>query len=183
MHIVVLLGTARSGRVSEQVRDAFVASVPDIPGVTFESLDVKDFPLPHTIAAEEDHPVATVWRSKAKTADGFIIVSPEYNHGYPGELKILLDSAYEEYEGKPVAVVSVSSGGFGGVRMVEHLRASFIKMGMLPIRTMIPVSNVDAFLDEKGAPRDPLFSSKVKGLVEDLVSYASALSKRAKRAQ
>lgn len=55
-------------------------------------------------------------------ADGLVIVSPEYNHGYPGEMKLMLDQLYKEYNRKPVGICGVSSGALGGARMVEQLR-------------------------------------------------------------
>ena len=75
----------------------------------------------------EDMIIIIVWRlqttrEKARRSDGFIIVSPEYNHGYPGELKMLLNMLFSQYAHKPVGICRVSSGAWGGTRMVEQLR-------------------------------------------------------------
>ena len=66
-------------------------------------------------------------------ADGLIVVSPEYNHGYPGPLKEVLDSLYEEYEHKPIGICG-AGGGLGGSRAVEQLRLVAIELKLVPIR-------------------------------------------------
>lgn len=108
-------------------------------------------------------------------ADGMIIVSPEYNHGYPGELKMMLDEAFKEYHQKPAAICGVSNGGLGGARMAEVLRIVLIALHMLPVSTAVYFSNIQNLFDESGAIRDESYREKVKKLFDELVWYARAL--------
>jgi len=118
MYIPIILGTARQGRQSEKaarfiLREALAASLES------EIIDVRD----HRIAATDNtgsSPQAQRLAEKVKRADGFIIVSPEYNHGYPGELKMMLDMLFWAYAKKPVGICGVSSGPWGGARVVER---------------------------------------------------------------
>ncbi len=79
---------------------------------------------------------------KIGRADSFIIVSPEYNNGYPGVLKNALDYLLPEYERKPVGIVTVSAGGFGGINCLAQLRLVTIGMGAFPIPENLSVSHV-----------------------------------------
>ena len=90
------------------------------------------------------------YRKMVDRADGLIVVSPEYNHGYPGELKLLLDAGYDEYAAKPVGLVGVSAGRFGGTRVVEQLRQVALGFRMIPIVNAVYVSRVKTLLDAAG---------------------------------
>src|SRR3989339_310389 len=146
MFIPVILGTAREGRQSEKVAQ-FVLEELRKTGNKTELIDVKDFPFPATGA---QIPHLKELQEKIIKADAYIIVSPEYNHGYPGELKQLLDSFYDEYARKPVGICGVSKRGFGGVRMIEQLRPVLIELGMIPIRESVYFKDVREIFDENG---------------------------------
>ncbi len=135
MNVIIILATGREGRQSEKVADFVLGRV------DFESeiIDVRDWAKPVTKRYPENQEKL---REKFDRADGFIIVSPEYNSGYPGELKILLDSFLDEYQGKPVGVIGVSAGSFGGVRMIEKLRPVLINLGLEPIDRMVTFKNI-----------------------------------------
>ena len=96
----------------------------------------------------------TAWSKLASSAQGYIIVSPEYNHGYPGELKLMLDQAYKEYAHKPVGIVGVSSSVLGGARMVEQLRLVSIELSMIPVRSAVYIREIQNVLDETGNMQD-----------------------------
>src|SRR3989344_7966247 len=114
MYIPIILGTARKGRRSEKAANFVLQEFQKQEGVETELIDVRDY----RIAATDntgDLPEAKKFSEKAARADGFIIVSPEYDHGYPGELKMMLDMLYDEYNRKPVAICGVSMGQSGGI--------------------------------------------------------------------
>src|SRR5262245_64672377 len=91
---------------------------------------------------------------KIGRADSLIIVTPEYNHGYPGVLKNALDYLLPEYERKPVGLVTVSAGSFGGISCHAQLSLVLLAMGAIPLPENLPVSRVhDAFADD-GTPKD-----------------------------
>jgi len=130
MYIPIILGTAREGRESEKVA-RFMLEKALAFGLDSEIIDVRDYRLPATDNTKTSAEAIRLKEVVLK-ADGLVIVSPEYNHGYPGELKMMLDMLYEEYFGKPVGICGVSSGVFGGARMIEHLVATCVRFYMLP---------------------------------------------------
>ncbi len=176
MNIPVILGTAREGRESEKAA-RFVLSEAKKYGLDSEIIDVRDFTTGVTDRTKTSAK-AKKFIEKISKADALIIVSPEYNHGYPGELKILLDSAYEEYFGKPVGICGVSSGGLGGARMTEQLRLVCIELHMLPIREAVYFSGILQLFDSAGKIKDASYSDRLKKFFQELENYAKLLRKK-----
>ncbi len=106
------------------------------------------------------------------------MVSPEYNHGYPGELKMMLDMLYEEYFGKPVGICGVSSGVFGGARMIEHLVATCVRFHMLPTGQVLYFPRVQELFDESGAIKKEAYHRRAKKFLTILAEYAEVLKWR-----
>lgn len=174
LYIPIILGTARSGRHSEKAARFVLGEVQKISEIETDLIDVRDFIIGITDNSEESG-IAKKLAEKITQADGFIIVSPEYNHGYPGELKLMLDTLYEQYGRKPLAICGVSSGGLGGARMVEQLRLVAIEFHMVPIREAIYFSSVKKLFDEKGIIQDQSYEAKIKKMMDELLWYAKAL--------
>lgn len=123
-----------------------------------------------------DTPEAEELRKKLTLADGYIIVSPEYNHGYPGDLKNLLDSYYDEYNRKPVGIIGVSDGAFGGARMVEQLRLVTIALGMVPIRAVVHFLLVMGQFDASGKfLEEGKYKKRFAEFLDEFIWYAQAL--------
>lgn len=113
-----------------------------------------------------------------KNADGFIIVSGEYNHGVPPALKNLLDHFLEEYYWRPAGIVSYSGGPFGGVRAAMQWRAILGEMGMVTIPSIQPFPRVqDAFTDD-GEPTDVETRERVGRFFDEFSWYVEALGER-----
>lgn len=167
--IPVILGTAREERLSLRVAHAVVAEVRAL-GYETELVDVRDQLWGYTIAPKSEDSRTAGWRTLAGRAQGYVIVTPEYNHGYPGELKILLDGAIDEYRFKPVGFVGVSSGKLGGVRAVEQLRQVVIALRALPVNNAVYVSNAGDFANDEGV-RDPQFGERVKGVLDEMATF------------
>jgi len=110
-----------------------------------------------------------------KAADGFIIVSGEYNHSIPPALSNLLDHFLEEYFWRPSAIVCYSAGGFGGVRAAMQLRAMLCELGTPSIPSLLPVPNVQDAFDENGVPRDQVYERRAGRFLDELEWYAGAL--------
>lgn len=174
LYIPIILGTARQDRQSEKVANFVLAEVAKQKEVETELLDVRDFRLPATDNTGKSE-TAQKLAEKINQADGLIIVSPEYNHGYPGELKMMLDMLYQQYARKPVGIVGVSAGGLGGVRMVEQLRQVSVEFHMVPIREAVYFSAVQNLFGESGKILDESYSRKIGKLLEELVWYAKVL--------
>lgn len=173
MYIPIILGTAREGRRSE-LAARFVLGQVQKRGLETEILDVKEC-LIGTTNNNGEIPQAKKLAEKISRADGLIIVSPEYNHGYPGELKVMLDMLYDEYNHKPLGICGVSIGALGGARMVEQLRLVAIELKMVPIREAVYFSKVGELFDASGAVKDTSFEERTKKFLDELVWYAEAL--------
>lgn len=179
LSVPVILGTARSGRESEAVAQFVADYASTNEGVTTELIDVRDYLLGQTYEAWNEHeeePKISEWKQTAENADGFIVVTPEYNHGYPGELKILLDSAFEEYFDKPVGLVGVSAGGFGGSRVVDHIKPVLVEFGMHILGNSVYVSNVsDAFADGPQPEEREQLEDQIDDMAEELTRFGQTL--------
>lgn len=110
-----------------------------------------------------------------RAADGFAIVSGEYNHGIPPALKNLLDHFLEEYFWRPAGIICYSGGRFGGVRAAMQLRMSLAEMGMVTIPTLLPVSGVGDAFDDAGEPTDAAMRSRTGSFFDEFLWYARAL--------
>ena len=176
--ILVILGTARKGRYSERVWKAIVGELQKRPNLEIMPIDVRDYIFGESINGSEDDPRIRPWKELVTKSDGLFIVTPEYNHSYPGELKMLIDEAFDEYEKKPVAICGVSDGGFGGARMIEMLRGLLAYLQMLPVPTNITVSKVDKTFDENNQTADENFYKKVNKAADEIVAWAELLRSR-----
>lgn len=110
-----------------------------------------------------------------RAADGFLIVSGEYNHGIPPALKNLLDHFLEEWFWRPSAIACYSAGAFGGVRAAMQLRATLGELGMPSIPSIQPMPNVQAQFEDDGTPRDSAMTRRVSRFLDEFEWYARAL--------
>lgn len=127
-HILVILGSSREHRFGSIVARWFMRQTEQRPDMTFELADLRDWQhryfrraKPAAMSDYEDDDEARRWAEVVGRTDGFVVVSPEYNYGYPAVLKSALDSVYREWNRKPVAFVSYG-GWDGGVRAMQQLR-------------------------------------------------------------
>lgn len=169
--ITLILGTAREGRQSEHVAVFLLEALKKDHRFDTEFVDVKDYLISATIASWTESPAAQLWRDRVKKSDAFIIVSPEYNHGYPGELKLLLDRAYKEYAGKPVLMCGVSDGPFGGARMIEHIMPVLRQIGMLPIVPTLYFPHVDELFKKEKSEIEQEYQPRIEKAVNALVAF------------
>ena len=174
LFVPVLLGTARQERRSE-VAARYVFEELKKFGIDSQFVDVRDHLFGATVAAWTADDRAKPWRELMAKADGLVIVSPEYNHGYPGELKVLLDSAYSEYAKKPVAVCGVSNGVFGGARMIENLRPVIVGLQAVPLVNAVSFAEVQKLFDASGACLSPDLPGRLKKMFDELAVLAAAL--------
>ena len=116
-----------------------------------------------------------------RSADGFIIVSGEYNHSIPAALKNLLDHFQSEYLYKPSGIVTYSAGPFGGVRALVNLRAVLAELGTSSIPSAFPISKVQSAFDDEGKALDESYDKRIVRFLEEFDWYANAL-KRAREA-
>lgn len=129
----------------------------------------KEYPKGEAPAAMED------MAARLRKADGFLIVSGEYNHGIPPALKNLLDHFLEEWFWRPSAIACYSAGAFGGVRAAMQLRATLAELGMPSIPSLYPVPKVGQQFDEHGVPLDDGPKRRVGRFLAEFEWYANAL--------
>ena len=170
--IPVILGTARAERESAKVAKLVLSVLQKNTAVQTELVDVEDFLFGRTSRFDEEkNTEAARWHDIAFKAHGFILIAPEYNRGYPGELKILLDSLYDEYDKKPVAFVGVSSGPLGGARGVEQLKLVAVGLRMIPVPDSVYISGVEDAFDSSGALKETSYLKKIERMLTSLLSY------------
>ena len=112
-----------------------------------------------------------------RCADGFMIVSGEYNHSIPPALKNLLDHFLEEWFWRPSAIACYSAGAFGGVRAAMQLRATLAELGMPSIPSIHPMPKVQDQFEEDGTPRDPAHIRRVSRFLDEFEWYTKALKR------
>lgn len=110
-----------------------------------------------------------------RSADGFVIVSAEYNHSIPAALKNLLDHFQSEYLYKPSAIVTYSAGPFGGVRALLNLRGILAELGTPSIPSAFPVSDVGNAFDDEGNALDGAYDNRVNKFLDEYDWYATAM--------
>lgn len=174
--VAVIAGTRRVGR--ESIKAArYVAEIGrTLPNVEILFVDPAEIDLPPD-GAPADGRNAAFSEITAK-ADAFFIVTPEYNHSFPGSLKRLLDSEFENYFRKPVAIAGASSGNWGGVRAVEALWPVARCMHMLSVRAELYFPRVQELFDAEGKLKPEQaesYATTTKKVYDDLLWHAKAL--------
>jgi NAD(P)H-dependent FMN reductase len=177
--IAIILGSTRPGRNGLAVANWVQDIASRRSDADFELVDLADFPLPHL-----DEPVPASmgaysnehtkqWAAKIAEFDGFVFVTPEYNHSTSGVLKNALDYIYAEWNNKAAAFVSYGSAG--GARAVEHLRLIASELQMATVRAQVAISLLTEFENYSVfTPHDYLLP-QVDTMLDQVVAWAQAL--------
>lgn len=181
--VMVLLASNRPGRVGPKVADWFKTVTDKRDDMEFEYVDIADLNLPmynepeHPMTGRYAHEHTKRWSDIAGKFDAFVIITPEYNHGYPAVLKNALDYLYHEWVHKPVGFVGY--GVNGGIRAIEQLRQVVVNLKMTPVNSPTHVGfNVFHEIDEQGDLI--VHDGKVPAandLLDELKWWSEALSK------
>jgi NAD(P)H-dependent FMN reductase len=178
--IGIILGSTRPNRNGEQVAHWVMEVVSGRHDADFELVDLRDYPLPHL-----DEPLppslgqyqgehTKQWAAKIGSFDGFVIVTPEYNHGTSGVLKNAIDYLYAEWNNKAVGFVSY--GGAGGARAVEHLRLVAGELQLADVRQQVVLSMMTEFENfnvfKPGAYNLPALNT----MLDQVVAWSTALA-------
>ncbi|MCA9386884.1 NAD(P)H-dependent oxidoreductase [Candidatus Dojkabacteria bacterium] len=171
LKIAVLLGTKRTGRLSEHAAK-FVAEV----GTSFKDVEItfvdpKSFDFPDEGEEVKDPKYTAI----VDESDAFFIVTPEYNHGYPSTLKRMLDSEYNNYNKKPVAIAGVSDGPWGGVRAIEQVATVVKTLGLVVLKKDLHFPDVDKLFNDRGELLDNEFRERTKKIYKELIWMAKTL--------
>lgn len=178
--IGIIIGSTRPGRNGEQVGQWVHRLASQRADATFELIDLADHPLPHL-----DEPVSPVlgnyqnahtkeWAQVISAYDGFVIVTPEYNHSTSGVLKNAIDYLYAEWNNKAVGFVSY--GAVGGVRAVEHLRLVAGELKMADVKTNVALSMFDDFEEfSRFAPSERQVAALTR-MLDEVVLWTNSLA-------
>jgi NAD(P)H-dependent FMN reductase len=173
LFIPVILGTPRQGRQSEHAAKFVLEETRKRAGVETELIDVRSLGLSTNDAGEQIK--IPEFSEKMKRCDGLIIVTPEYNHGYPGMLKHALDTNLEEYIHKAVGLCGVSAGPFGGSRVIENLLPVMRELGLVTTFTDVNFGQVQKLFGENGELLDESFVRRVSKFLDELLWMARVL--------
>jgi chromate reductase, NAD(P)H dehydrogenase (quinone) len=180
------VGSLREKSFNRGVMRAAIQLLP--PGLTLEVFEIAEIP-PFNQDLESNPPkIVKQMKAKIRAADAILFVSPEYNYSIPGVLKNTIDWASRPYndnawDGKPVAVMSASSGRLGGARMQYHLRQSFVFLNMHPVnRPEFMLSNAAGYFDEKGNLTDTDTRNLIKEVINSLADWTRKLNSQKKQA-
>ena len=173
LFIPVILGTVRKGRMSLPVARLMVSELSRRPGIETELIDVALLPLRVDDAGEATKD--PTFAAQMVRADALVVVSPEYNHGYSGLLKHVLDSCLKEYIHKAVGVVGVSAGPFGGTRGIQDLLPVLRELGLVTIFWDVNFSTVQSVFDDGGTLRGPAYLRRIDQFLKELVWMARTL--------
>lgn len=173
--ISIVLGTARKGRKSEYVSNYIMQIAEKREDATFQLIDVKNHLHGSTIPPWEESDKTREWRNIVAGSDAFVLVVPEYNHGYPGELKLLLDQELNAYTGKPVLIAGVSTGRLGGGRVIEHIQPVLSELGLVYIPYSLMFPRVKDLFDEAGNITDDAYDRRIHRSLDNLIVYTKAL--------
>lgn len=175
LFLPVLLGTNRKLRKSEMAARWLVGEMQKRPEIETRLFDVAEFALPHDDYGQEIKSLFPEWREAIIHADGLVIVAPEYNHGYPGSLKAVLDLLLREYIHKAVGLVGVSAGPWGGTRVIEALVTMVRELGLAVTFTDLNFPKIDRVFDADGNLVDLAFESRAKAFLDELVWMSRVL--------
>ncbi len=183
LSISIIIASVREGRLGERVGrwvNTVASGRPEF-AVTVVDLKERNFPLfAEPVSPSQGNyknPVQVAWATEVGDSDGFILVTPEYNHGYPPSLKNALDYIYAEWNLKPVGFVSYSNGGMAGARSVEQLRQVVIDLQLVPMKTAIHIAKAQDALSPAGQPTDPTLTTRLETFLDQLAWWATVLKR------
>lgn len=178
--IYIIVGSIREVRVGIKIADWILGlakvyvTANNIADIEFELVDLKDWPLPMFALGSPKYEYGKYkdemqikWSEKIKAASGFIIVTPEYNHGYSSVLKNALDYLYHEWGDKPVSFVGY--GGMGGVRAIQQLKQVALELKLKPTFAEVDISRVWDALDESGVPKPEYVYGDPNSMFKELI--------------
>jgi NAD(P)H-dependent FMN reductase len=177
--IAIIIGSTRPGRNGEAVAKWVHGIANQRSDASYELVDLKDFNLPLLDEAvppsmgkySKEH--TKVWAQKIASFDGFVFVTPEYNHSTSGALKNALDFIYAEWNNKAAGFVSYGSAG--GARAVESLRLIMAELQIADVRAQVMLSLFTDFENYSVFKPGAQHENNVKGMLDQVVAWSGAL--------
>jgi NAD(P)H-dependent FMN reductase len=181
-NISILSASVRNGRNSHRVALYFKNYLEENKLANVKIIDLKayNFPIFEERLSLIPNPSEAMlsFAEEVTNADGIILVTPEYNGGYPASLKNVIDLLYAEWKRKPIAIATVSAGAFAGTQVITSIQFSLWKIGALTIPAMFPVATVEKTFDENGNPSEKEATDKrALVFVKELIWWIEAKQK------
>lgn len=184
LNIKIILASVRDGRFGDKPAKWIADIANEVEGFSVELLDLKDYSLPMFAEAvspfyvldKYSNPLINRWAEEIATADGFVVVTPEYNHGYPSSLKNNMDYLYKEWNKKPIAFVGY--GATGGSFAVGQLRQVAIELQMTPIRNAVHINSPWNLVEKDGSLKSGAldkYANEARKMLEQLKWWAKVL--------
>ncbi len=187
MKLQIIVGSTRPTRAADKVVPWVTGQAALHEAFETEVLDLRDWPLPmfgehvgsigdRTDPSYSDQTVRQ-WNRKIAEADAYLVITPEYNHSVPGELKNAIDSVFVSFafRNKPWAIVGYSGGVGGAIRAIEHLVQIAVEVEAAPLRSAVVLPYVDKAFTEDGEPTDAATEISLQILLDDLAWWSAAL--------
>ena len=180
LKVAIVYGSVRSERQGIKAAKYLNRKVEE-RGIDARLIDPMEYKLPFLDKMYKEYKAGEAPNAMQKLheifagADGFLIVSGEYNHSIPPALKNIMDHFQPEYLFKPGAIASYSAGMFGGMRAAVHLRAVLAELGMLSISSIQPFPMVQDNLDDEGNPQNEFIEPSTNRFLDEFEWYLKAL--------
>lgn len=173
LRIAVIIGSTREGRAGAAIARWFLTHADQRDDLDIDVIDLLDADLPINHPAAPT-PAITAWRKRIDRADGFVLVTPEYNRSAPAVLKNAIDHAREEWYAKPVGFVTYG-GAARGLRAAESLQGVFNELHAVTLRDNVGIALFDGAVDDSGWVIDGAAGPAAKNMLDRLGWWASAL--------
>jgi NAD(P)H-dependent FMN reductase len=189
LRLQIIVGSTRPTRSADLVLPWVQRRAREHDGFDVEVLDLRNWALPMfaehpgTVGDVRDptysEPIVKEWNAKIKTGEGYLVVTPEYNHSVPGVLKNAIDNVFISFglRNKPIVAIGYSGGIAGGTRAVEHLAHIAIEADAVPLRNAVIIPFVRSAFADDGNPRDPAIDTALTIALDDLVWWGEALKR------
>jgi NAD(P)H-dependent FMN reductase len=187
MKLQIIVASTRPSRAADKVAPWIVNRAALHDAFETEVIDLRDWQLPMfsehagSIGDPKDpsysDQIVRQWNRKIAEGDAYIVITPEYNHSIPGELKNAIDSVFVSFafRNKPMAMVGYSTGIGGGIRAIEHLAQVAVEVEVAPLRSTVVLPFVDKAFTQDGEPADQATEVSLQILLDDLAWWATAL--------
>ncbi|MDQ2725465.1 MAG: NAD(P)H-dependent oxidoreductase [Actinomycetota bacterium] len=169
LNLAVIVGSTREGRFGGIVGQWFVGHAARRADMELDVIDLADLDLPAVLPRGRDGDLDT-YLKRIDVADAYVVITPEYNHGYPASLKQAIDLPHDEWKAKPVGFVSYG-GMAGGLRAVEQLRQVFAELHVATMRDTVSFHQFFELFDESGQPKDPSGPAEAATVMLDQLAW------------
>lgn len=175
MNFLIFLGTSRQDNQSQHVAKFVERYISKQKNIKVELITSQDLQIDFSDEGQSAN--SDEFSTKVEKADGYILIVPEYNHSYPATIKYILDLNLQEYLHKPVLMVGVSSGAFGGARAIKSLLSVIRHIGLVAIKKDVNFSHVGDEIKDGQLVNPEKWEQRLSKAYDEFIWMAKALKK------